>query len=78
MRLDTKDQKIMFLLSKNARMSYSELGKLTRLSRDVVKYRMEKLLDAGVVKAFKTVINYRLLGFKETGAVITKVTRAIH
>ncbi|MBT3405583.1 Lrp/AsnC family transcriptional regulator [Candidatus Woesearchaeota archaeon] len=65
MKLDIKDKKLLFLLSKNARLNIAELAKLTKLSRDVVAYRLDKLEKSGIIKGFKTGINYRLLGIKE-------------
>ena len=41
--LDELDQKIVQLLIKNARMSYSEIGSLVGISRVAVKMRVQSL-----------------------------------
>ena len=45
--LDELDQKIVQLLIKNARMSYSEIGSLVGISRVAVKMRVQSLEKRG-------------------------------
>lgn len=45
--LDELDQKIVQLLIKNARMSYSEIGSLVGISRVAVKMRVQSLEKQG-------------------------------
>ena len=61
-KLDARDVKILAELDKNARQSNNQIGKKVRLSKEVVKYRIDKMIDAGVISRFHTVINYFRLG----------------
>lgn len=55
--LDTLDQKIIKLLMKNARMSYSEIGEKVGISRVAVKMRIQALEKKGVIEEYTTIIN---------------------
>lgn len=48
--LDELDQKIVQLLIKNARLSYSDIGKEVGISRVAVKARIQALEKKGVMK----------------------------
>lgn len=61
-KLDSKDLKILIELDKNARQSNNQIGKKVRLSKEVVKYRIDNLIEKGVILRFHTVINYFKLG----------------
>ncbi len=63
--MDLKDKKLLFVLSKNSRLSYTALAKLTGLSRDVVKYRIDKLKSSGIIKGFRLILDYNKFGIKE-------------
>ena len=45
--LDSIDRKILTELDKNARISYSELGKRIRVAKETVKYRIAQLEKQG-------------------------------
>lgn len=55
--LDALDQKILQLLIKNARMSYSEIGQQVGVSRVAVKMRIQALEQRGIIEEYTTVIN---------------------
>lgn len=55
--LDGLDQKIIQLLIKNARMSYSEIGQQTGISRVAVKARVQSLERRGIIEEYTTIIN---------------------
>ena len=55
--LDELDQKIIQLLIENARMSYSEIGERTGISRVAVKARIRTLEERGVIEEYTTIIN---------------------
>ncbi len=60
--LDTKDRKILAELDSDARQSNSEIGKKVGLSKEVVKYRIDKLMERGVILRFHTIVNYFRIG----------------
>ena len=55
--LDEKDNKIIHLLSENARLSYSEIGERISLSRTAVKTRMIALEKEGIILGYHATIN---------------------
>ena len=55
--LDELDQKIIQLLIENARISYSDIGKETGISRVAVKARIQALEKRGVIEEYTTIIN---------------------
>lgn len=61
-RLDVKDTKILAKLDENARQSNNEIGRKVGLSKEVVKYRIDRMIEAGLILRFHTIINYFKLG----------------
>lgn len=57
MSIDSKDREILRLLGEDARMTYSQIGKIIGLSRTAVKSRVTALERAGVIKGYKAVID---------------------
>ena len=55
--LDQLDQQILRLLIENARMSYSQIGEKTGISRVAVKARIQALEQRGIIEEYTTVIN---------------------
>ena len=55
--LDETDQKIVKLLIRNARMSYSDIGKQIGLSRVAVKLRVQALEQKGIIEGYTTIID---------------------
>lgn len=60
--LDLKDWKILFELDLDSRQSLQSTGKKVGLSKEVVNYRIKKLVDDGVITAFFTRIDTAKLG----------------
>ena len=55
--LDELDQKIIQLLIENARISYSDIGEETGISRVAGKDRIQALEKRGVIEEYTTIIN---------------------
>ncbi|HLC73452.1 MAG TPA: winged helix-turn-helix transcriptional regulator [Candidatus Nanoarchaeia archaeon] len=62
-KLDLKDRKILYQLDLNARQSDSEIAKKIGLSRDSVRYRINKMIENGYINYFMTLINSMKLGY---------------
>jgi Lrp/AsnC family transcriptional regulator, regulator for asnA, asnC and gidA len=62
--LDKTDKKILFELEKNARIPDTQLAKKVNKSKDSVRYRITKLEQEGIIKNYKTWIDYSKLGFR--------------
>lgn len=55
--LDEVDRTIITLLTKNARMSYVDIGEAVGLSRVAVKARISALEERGIIEEYTTIIN---------------------
>ena len=62
-KIDEKDRKILIELQKNSRTSFSEIGKVVKLPKTVVTYRIKRLVDSGFLNLFCTIINKEKLGY---------------
>jgi len=62
MNLDLKDRKILYELDLDSRQSYQELGKKVGLSKEVVNYRISKMIDEKIIRSFYTRIDSGKLG----------------
>jgi len=61
-KFDARDMKILAELDRDARQSNSQIGKKVGLSKEVVKYRIDKMIEQGVILRFHTIVNYFKLG----------------
>ncbi len=61
--MDTLDHQIVAQLVADARSSYAEIGGIVGLSAPAVKRRVDKLLDAGVLRGFTAVVDPGALGW---------------
>ena len=61
--LDSKDRKILYLLHKNCRLSNSQIGRMVRLSKDGVKYRVNNFVKDGLVRGFFLNIGITTMGY---------------
>lgn len=60
--LDKIDEKLLFILNKNARKPLIDIAAELNVSPDTVRYRMNNLQKKGVITGFSTKINFRNLG----------------
>jgi len=63
MKLDLKDKKILHELDKNARISFSEIAKRIRLSKNSVINRIKELEKEEIILGYNTLININSLGY---------------
>src|SRR3989338_5977250 len=62
-KLDEKDKKILYQLDVNSRQPVSVIARKTKLTKDVVNYRIKKLLEEGVIMKFLAVFDTSKLGY---------------
>ena len=62
-KIDLKDIKILYELDLNCRQSNTQIGKKVGLKRDVVSYRIKRMMDQGIIKNFWTEINTFKFGY---------------
>lgn len=63
LRMDSLDQQIVARLVANARSSYADIGSVVGLSAPAVKRRVDRLLEAGVLRGFTAVVDPGALGW---------------
>ena len=63
--LDLKDRKVLYQLDVDCRQTNSEIGKKVGLSKQVVDYRIKRLLKEGIITRFATVVDTYKLGFSK-------------
>ena len=61
--LDVKDKKILAELEMNARLPFSMLGKKVGLSKQVVKYRVERLEKEKLIEQYYAIVDMAKFGF---------------
>jgi len=61
--LDLKDRKILYLLSEDGKMAVTDIAKDVGLSKDAVTYRINRLVERGIILYFIPIINVHKLGF---------------
>ncbi len=62
-KLDIKDRKILYQLDINSRQSNSEIAKKVGLSKQVVGFRIKRLVKERIISFFYSVIDISKLGF---------------
>jgi Lrp/AsnC family transcriptional regulator for asnA, asnC and gidA len=62
LKLDDIDEKILSILQKNARATFTEIAKQLNLSEAAVRKRVKKLEKSGIIKNYITNINYSSVG----------------
>lgn len=62
-RLDETDEKILTELTNHARATFAEIGQQVNLSAPAVKRRVDRMLEAGVIRGFTTVVDRSALGW---------------
>jgi len=70
-QLDLKDKKILYELDFHARQPYSEIAKKVGLSKQVVEYRINNLINRGIIQRFYPVISMPKLGYTYCRLAIT-------
>jgi Lrp/AsnC family transcriptional regulator, leucine-responsive regulatory protein len=62
-KLDLTDKKILDALYLNARAPIAELSNKTGIQRDVIKYRIDKMVNNNVIRYFTPILNPARFGF---------------
>lgn len=73
--MDKINLRILRALSKNARISFSELAKQVHLSAPAVAERVKRLEETGVIKGYKPLINLERIGIPISALVECQVYR---
>lgn len=63
MELDALDRKILAVLDEDARLAEAAIGKRVGTSKQVIRYRLKRLKESGVIEDYYTMLNVGKLGF---------------
>ena len=61
-KLDLTDRKILLEMDTNARLSFSQIAKKLKIGKNNVQYRVQRLVEKGVIKKFVTQASIGKLG----------------
>ncbi|PVX26520.1 MAG: transcriptional regulator [Candidatus Bathyarchaeum sp.] len=75
-QLDNKDKKILNMLQKNSRTSYTNIAKVLGISEATVRYRIKKLTNNGIIKKFTVLLDPQKIGYPTTGILMVKIDSA--
>jgi len=63
MEIDGKDREILAALDLDGRTGANEMGKKTGIPKQVVRYRIKRMMKNGIIEGFYATVDYRKLGF---------------
>ena len=63
MEIDSKDKKILTELWEDGRALISKISKKTKIQRDSIKYRLNKLKKTGIISAIQPQLDFEKLGY---------------
>jgi Lrp/AsnC family leucine-responsive transcriptional regulator len=70
--MENLDRRILALLARDGRMSYTDIGKETGLSTSAAQQRVRRLEQRGVIKGYRAVLDPAELGLQVTAFVAIK------
>jgi Lrp/AsnC family transcriptional regulator, leucine-responsive regulatory protein len=70
--MEKLDRRILALLARDGRMSYTDIGKETGLSTSAAQQRVRRLEQRGVIKGYRAVLEAGELGLMVTAFVAIK------
>jgi Lrp/AsnC family leucine-responsive transcriptional regulator len=70
--MEKLDRRILALLARDGRMSYTDIGKETGLSTSAAQQRVRRLEQRGVIKGYRAVLDCNELGLQVTAFVAIK------
>ena len=70
--MEPLDRRILSLLARDGRMSYTDIGKETGLSTSAAQQRVRRLEQRGVIKGYRAVLDPAQLGQLVTAFVAIK------
>lgn len=61
--LDLKDRRILYELDINSRQPFSDISKKVKIPKNVVNYRVNRLIERKIIRGFYTVMDMARLGY---------------
>jgi len=63
--IDLLDKKLLQLLIQDGRLDYAKIAKKTGTSLERIKYRINRLINKKIILGFRTILNYKAIGYTE-------------
>ncbi len=73
--MDKLDEKIIELLTRDARMTYKQIAEEVKLTSPAVKARITKLEEAGIIKGYGLKLDYHALGYTVTAFISVMIDK---
>jgi Lrp/AsnC family transcriptional regulator for asnA, asnC and gidA len=74
--LDELDKQILKLVQFNCRLSFAELSRELDVAEATVRFRMNRLVEEGVITRFAALLDPAKVGMKVSGAILLKIDPA--
>ncbi len=74
--LDDLDKRILRLLQFNCRLSFAELSRELDVAEATARFRVNRLVEDGVITRFAALVNPSKVGMKVSGAILLKIDPA--
>ncbi len=74
--LDDLDKRILKLLQFNCRLSFAELSRELDIPEATVRFRVNRLVEDGIITRFAALVNPAKVGMKVSGAILLKIDPA--
>jgi Lrp/AsnC family transcriptional regulator for asnA, asnC and gidA len=74
--LDELDKRILKLLQFNCRLSFVDLSRELDVAEATVRFRVNRLVNDGVITRFAALLNPAKVGMKVSGAILLKIDPA--
>jgi Lrp/AsnC family transcriptional regulator for asnA, asnC and gidA len=71
--LDELDKRILKLLQKDARRSFAEIGRSIDIAETTVRFRVNRLVESGVITRFAALLDPEKVGLTVGGAILFKI-----
>ena len=74
--MDNLDKQILKSLQFNCRLSFAELSRELDVAEATVRFRVNRLVEEGVITRFAALVNPAKVGMKVSGAILLKIDPA--
>jgi Lrp/AsnC family transcriptional regulator, regulator for asnA, asnC and gidA len=74
--MDEIDKDIIKLLQKDARLSFAEIGRNLNLAETTARFRVNRLVENGIITRFVALLDPEKIGLKVGGAILLKIDPA--
>jgi Lrp/AsnC family transcriptional regulator, regulator for asnA, asnC and gidA len=74
--MDDIDKDILKLLQKDARLSFAEIGRTLNIAETTARFRVNRLVETGIITRFAAMLNPEKIGLKVGGAILLKIDPA--